>query len=78
VRLAKVIGGLFAMCHSRAIEESAHRRWTEALHEDFQGFVASMGHPLPPCSPPHPAPAYLENLNEWHQQEYGVPFINYS
>ena len=34
-----------------------------------------MGHPLPPRSPPPPTFAYPENLNEWHQQEYGVPFV---
>jgi hypothetical protein len=32
-----------------------------------------MGHPMP--QPPPPIPAYPENLNEWHQQEYGVPFV---
>jgi hypothetical protein len=50
-----------------------HRRRTEVLHEDFRHYVASMGHPLPPRSPPPLTPTYLENLNEWHQQEYGVP-----
>jgi hypothetical protein len=75
VCLAKGIAGVFAMCRSQAIEESVHRRRTKALHEDFQGFVASMGHPLPPRSPPPLTPAYPENLNEWHQQEYGVPFV---
>ncbi|ONM20320.1 hypothetical protein ZEAMMB73_Zm00001d005103 [Zea mays] len=75
VRLTKGIAGVFTMCHSRAIEESVHRRRTEALREDFHHYIASMGHPLPPGSPPPPTPTYPENLNEWHQQEYGVPFV---
>jgi hypothetical protein len=75
VRLAKGIAGVFAMCRSRAIEESLHRHRTEVLHEDFCHYTASMGHPLPPRSPPPLTPAYPENLNEWHQQEYGVPFV---
>jgi hypothetical protein len=75
IRLAKSITGAFAMCCNRAIEESMHRRRTEALHEDFCCYATSTGHPLPPGPPPPPTPTYPENLNEWHQQEYGVPFI---
>jgi hypothetical protein len=63
------------MCRNRAIEESVHRRRTKALHENFRRYAASMGHPLPSGSPLPPTPTYPENLNEWHQQEYGVPFI---
>jgi hypothetical protein len=33
-----------------------------------------MGHPMPQRPPP-PTTAYSENLNEWYQQEYGVPFV---
>jgi hypothetical protein len=47
VCLAKGITRVFAMCRSRAIEEAMHRCQTEALHHDFRGFAASMGHPLP-------------------------------
>jgi hypothetical protein len=67
VRLAKGIAGVFAMGHSRAIEESVHRRCTKALHEDFRRYAASTGHPLPPGSPPPLTPTYPKNLNEWHQ-----------
>jgi hypothetical protein len=67
VRLAKGITGVFAMCRSRAIKESVHRRRTEALQEDFRRYATSMGHPLPPGSPPPPTPTYSEYLNEWHQ-----------
>jgi hypothetical protein len=77
IHLAKGIAGTFTMCRNRAIEESVHRRRTEALLEDFRRYAASTGHPLPPGSPPPPpaTPTYPENLNELHQQEYGVPFI---
>jgi hypothetical protein len=75
MRLAKGIAGVFAMCHSLAIEESVHRCPTKVLHEDFHHYAASMGHPLPPHSPLPSTPAYPENLNEWHQQEYDVPFV---
>jgi hypothetical protein len=34
-----------------------------------------MGHPMPQRPTPPPTPAYPETLNEWNQQEYGVPFI---
>jgi hypothetical protein len=63
------------MCRSRAIEEAMHRCQTEALHDDFRGFVASMGHPLPQRPPLPSTPGYPSKLNEWHQQEYGVPFV---
>jgi hypothetical protein len=47
VRLAKGITRVFAMCRNRAMEEAMHRRQTKAFHDDFRGFTASMGHPLP-------------------------------
>jgi hypothetical protein len=57
------------------IDESVHRRRTEALHEDFHHYAASMGHSLSPRSLSPLTPAYPENLNKWHHQEYGVPFV---
>jgi hypothetical protein len=75
VCLAKGIVGVFAMCHSRAVEEVVRRRETQVLHDDMRSFAASMGHPMPQCPPPPPIPAYPETLNECHQQEYGVSFI---
>jgi hypothetical protein len=75
IRLGKGIFGAFAMCRDRAIEESVHRRRTDRLHEDFRRYAAATGHPLPPGSPPPPTPTFPTNLNEWHQQEFGVPFI---
>jgi hypothetical protein len=50
-------------------------RQTEALHDDFRGFTACMGHPLTQRPPPPLSPTYPANLNEWHQQEFGVPFV---
>lgn len=38
-------------------------------------FVAHMGYNMPHRQHNAPVHAYLENLNEWHQQEYGVSFI---
>ncbi|AQK90915.1 hypothetical protein ZEAMMB73_Zm00001d008857 [Zea mays] len=55
------------MCRSRAVKES--------MHEDFLRYAAETGHPLPPGSPPPPVPTFPADLNEWHQQEFGVPFI---
>jgi hypothetical protein len=63
------------MCRTRVVEESVHRRRTDRLHEDFLRYAAETGHPLPPGSPPHPTPTFPTDLNEWHQQEFGVPFI---
>eukprot|EP00267_Zea_mays_P046233 XP_020398590.1 formin-like protein 14 [Zea mays] len=63
------------MCRTRAVEESVRRRRTDRLHEDFRRYAAETGHPLPPGSPPPPAPTFPAYLNEWHQQEFGVPFI---
>jgi hypothetical protein len=51
-----------------------HRR-TDQLHEDFLRYAAETGHPLPPGSSPPPTPTFPIDLNEWHQQEFGVPFI---
>jgi hypothetical protein len=75
IRLAKGIFGAFAMCRDRAIEESVHRRRTDALHENFRRYAAATGHPMPPGSPPPPTPTFPANLNDWHQQEFGVPLI---
>jgi hypothetical protein len=75
IHLAKGIFGSFAMCHDWAIEESVHRRRTDVLHEDFRRYATATGHPLPPGSPSPPTPTFPVNLNEWHQHEFGVPFI---
>jgi hypothetical protein len=75
VRLAKGIAGVFAMCSGHDVDEDVHRCETQALHDDMQSFAASMGHHMPQQPSHVPSPAYPENLNEWHQQEYGVPFI---
>jgi hypothetical protein len=75
IRLAKGLLGVFAMCRTWAVEESVRRRRTDRLHEDFLCYAAETGHPLPPGSPPPPAPTFPANLNEWHQQEFGVAFI---
>lgn len=75
VRLPKGITGVSAMCRSHAVDEAVHHCETRALHNDMHSFAASMGHPMPQCPPPVPIPAYPENLNEWHKEEYGVMFI---
>jgi hypothetical protein len=75
IRLAKGLLGVFAMCRTQAVEESVRRRRTDRLHEDILRYAAETGHPLPPRSPPPPAPTFPADLNEWHQQEFGVPFI---
>jgi hypothetical protein len=75
IRLAKGLLGVFAMCRTRAVEESMRRRMTDRLHEDFLRYAAETGHPLPLGSPPPPTPTFPMDLNEWHQQEFGVPFI---
>jgi hypothetical protein len=56
--MAKGIVGVFAMCHSRAIEEAMHMHKTQALHDDMRGFATSMGYPMPQIH------AYLETLIE--------------
>jgi hypothetical protein len=75
IRLAKGLLGVFTMCRTRAVEESVRRRRADQLHEDFLCYAAEIGHPLPPGSPPPPTPTFPMDLNEWHQQEFGVPFI---
>jgi hypothetical protein len=75
IRLAKGLLGVFAMCRTRAVKESVRHRRTDWLHEDFLRYAGETGRPLPLGSPPPPAPTFPEDLNEWHQQEFGVPFI---
>jgi hypothetical protein len=75
IRLAKGLPGVFTMCRTRAVEESVRRHRIDRLHEDFLYYAAKTGHPLPPGSPPPPAPTFPAHLNEWHQQEFGVTFI---
>ncbi|AQK41222.1 hypothetical protein ZEAMMB73_Zm00001d024457 [Zea mays] len=75
IRLAKGLLGVFAICRTRAVEESVRRRRTDWLHEDLRRYAAVTGHPLPPGSPPPLAPTIPTDLNEWHQQEFGVAFI---
>jgi hypothetical protein len=75
IRLAKGLLGVFAMCRTRAVEESARRLRTDRLHEDFLRYAAKTGHSLLLGSPPPPTPTFPMDLNEWYQQEFGVPFI---
>jgi hypothetical protein len=58
IRLAKGLLGVFAMCRTRAVEESVCRRRTDRLNEDFLCYAAETGYPLPPGSPPHPTPIF--------------------
>jgi hypothetical protein len=75
-RLAHGIAAFFSMC--RNISADVHELARRQLETDdnLRRQASTMGMPFAPRSPDvplHPPP--LE-INEWHQQAYGVPFMS--
>lgn len=47
----------------------------QQMDDNLRQFAASMGYRMPDRQPATPLHQYLEDLNQWHQQQYGVLFI---
>jgi hypothetical protein len=64
------------MCRniSAVVHELARRR--PETDDNLHHHSISMGHPFAPCSPDVPLHAPPPDINEWHQQAYGVPFMS--
>lgn len=72
-RLAHGIVALFSMCRdiSADVHQLAQRETDENLHHQS----VSLGHPIPPRSQDVPLHAPFLEVNEWHQETYGAPFV---
>jgi hypothetical protein len=63
------------MCRniSSNVHELARRQWE--TDDNLPRQATSMGIPFAPRSPDVPLHAPPPEINEWHQQTYGVPFM---
>jgi hypothetical protein len=75
-RLAHGIAAFFSMCRniSYDVHELARRQWEtdDNLHRQ----ATSLGMPFAPRSPDVPLHPPPPEINEWHQQAYGVPLMS--
>jgi hypothetical protein len=75
-RLAHGIAAFFSMCRniSADVHELArHQRETDG---NLRRQASTMGMPFAPRSPDVPLHPPPPEINEWHQQAYGVPFMS--
>jgi hypothetical protein len=75
-RLAHGIATVFSMCRdiSANVHELARRQ--RKTNDNLRRQSVSLGHPFAPRSPDVPLHAPHPDVNEWHQQAYGVPFMS--
>jgi hypothetical protein len=74
-RLAHGIAAFFSMCRNISADVHELARRQRETDDNLRRQASTMGMPFAPRSPDvplHPPP--LE-INEWHQQAYGVPFM---
>jgi hypothetical protein len=76
-RLAHGIAAFFSMCRNISSDVHELARRQRENDDNLRRQASSMGMPFAPRSPDvplHPPPP--PEINEWHQQAYGVPFMS--
>jgi hypothetical protein len=74
-RLAHGIATFFSMCRNISSDVHELARRQRETDDNLHRQSISMGIPFAPRSPDVPLNAPPPEINEWHQQTYGVPFM---
>jgi hypothetical protein len=74
-RLAHGIAAFFSMCRNISSDVHELARQQRETDDNLRRQSISMGIPFAPRSPDVPLHAPPPEINEWHQQTYGVPFM---
>jgi hypothetical protein len=75
-RLAHGIAGFFFMCRNISADVHELARRQRETNDNLRRQASSMGMPFAPRSPDVPLHPPPPEINEWHQQAYGVPFMS--
>jgi hypothetical protein len=75
-RLAHGIAAFFSMCRDISADVHELARRQQETDDNLRRQSISMGIPFAPRSPDVPLHAPPPDINEWHQQAYGVPFMS--
>jgi hypothetical protein len=74
-RLAHGIAAFFSMCRNISSDVHELARRQRETNDNLHRQATSMGISFAPRSPDVPLHAPSLEINEWHQQTYGVPFM---
>jgi hypothetical protein len=75
-RLAHGIATFFSMCRNISSDVHELARRQRETNDNLHRQASSVGMPFAPRSPNVPLHPPLPEINEWHQQAYGVPFMS--
>jgi hypothetical protein len=75
-RLAHGIAAFFSMCRNISADVHELARRQRETDDNLRRQASSMGMPFAPRSPDVPLHPPPPEINEWHQQAYGVPFMS--
>jgi hypothetical protein len=75
-RLAHGIVAFFSMCRNISSDVHELARRQRETDDNLRRQASSMGMPFAPRSPDVPLHPPPPEINEWHQQAYGVPFMS--
>lgn len=75
MHLVRSIAGMFAIYRSHATDTMEQRHEAREHDDNLCQFAAHMGYNMPPRQYNAPLPQYLDDINQWHPQQYGVSFI---
>jgi hypothetical protein len=75
-RLAHGIVAFFSMCRNISADVHELARRQRETDDNLRRQASTMGMPFAPRSPDKPLHPPPPEINEWHQQAYGVPFMS--
>jgi hypothetical protein len=75
-RLAHGIAAFFSMCRNISADVHELARRQRETDDNLRRQACTMGMPFAPRSPDVPLHLPPPEINEWHQQAYGVPFMS--
>jgi hypothetical protein len=75
-RLAHGIAAFFSMCRNISADVHELARRQRETDDNLRRQASTMGMPFAPRSPDVPLHPPPPEINEWHQQAYGVPFMS--
>jgi hypothetical protein len=75
-RLAHGIVAFFSMCRNISADVHELARRQRETDDNLRRQASTMGMPFAPRSPDVPLHPPPPEINEWHQQAYGVPFMS--